>query len=210
MARQGKIARLPSAIRRQLNERLQDGALGPEILAWLNGLPEVRAVLAAHFDGADIEAANLSNWRQGGYLDYLRETEREERIRSLADYSARLATASGGHLSAGAQAIAAGRILEVFELAASGEAEGLDLGELVKSLGALHGMEIDQANLALKRSAEERQKASLALARDKFEAQTVDKFIDWAKSEEARKILDSGKPRHVQASLLRSLMFGDD
>ena len=71
-------------------------------------------------------------------------------------------------------------------------------------------MEIDQANLALKRSAEERQKASLALARDKFEAQTVDKFIDWAKSEEARKILDSGKPRHIQADLLRTLMFGED
>lgn len=209
MARQGKIARLPSGIRRQLNERLRDGALGPEVLAWLNALPEVQAVLKAHFEGADIEPANLTNWRQGGYLDYLKESDREDRIRNLADYAARLASASGGQLSAGAQAIAAGRILEVFELAASGEAEDLDLGELVKSLSALHGMEIDQAKLALQRSAEERQSAQLALARDKFEAQTVDKFIDWAKSEEARKILDSGKPRHIQAAQLRQLMFGD-
>jgi hypothetical protein len=33
-SRNGKIARLPKKIRDQLNRRLQDGRLGPEILEW--------------------------------------------------------------------------------------------------------------------------------------------------------------------------------
>ena len=54
MARIGKIARLPGDIRSQLNSRLQDGAEGRQIVRWLNSLPEVKEVLAEHFDGHPI------------------------------------------------------------------------------------------------------------------------------------------------------------
>ncbi len=43
MTRNGRIARLPLAIRRQLNQRLQNGELAQDLLSWLNRLPEVQA-----------------------------------------------------------------------------------------------------------------------------------------------------------------------
>ena len=42
MTRNGKIARLPLAIRQQLNLRLQNGELAQDP-SWLNQLPEVQA-----------------------------------------------------------------------------------------------------------------------------------------------------------------------
>jgi hypothetical protein len=47
MTRNGKIARLPQALRDELNQGLQDGRKGVELVQWLNGLPEVQAILAA-------------------------------------------------------------------------------------------------------------------------------------------------------------------
>src|SRR5712692_3098289 len=40
MTHKGKIARLPLAIREQLNRRLQDGEIGKELVVWLNAAPE--------------------------------------------------------------------------------------------------------------------------------------------------------------------------
>jgi len=71
MARIGKIARLPGAVRAQLNTRLQDGGEGKQIVRWLNSLPEVRKVLAKQFEGRPINEPNLTAWRQGGYGEWL-------------------------------------------------------------------------------------------------------------------------------------------
>ena len=67
MTRNGKIARLPLAIRQQLNQRLQNGELAQDLLSWLNRLPEVQATLAAHFAAKPIDESNLTHWKQGGY-----------------------------------------------------------------------------------------------------------------------------------------------
>ena len=45
MSHNGKIARLPHAIRNQLNLRLQDGEQGKNLVQWLNSLTEVKFVL---------------------------------------------------------------------------------------------------------------------------------------------------------------------
>ncbi len=71
--RRGKIARLPSRIREELNLRLDNGDPGPELLAWLNGLPEVQAILARQFGGRPIRQQNLSEWRLGGWQDWMQE-----------------------------------------------------------------------------------------------------------------------------------------
>ena len=71
MARIGKIARLPGGIRSQLNSRLQDNVEGKQIVQWLNSLPEVQKVLAKNFDGRPINEQNLTDWRQGGYEEWL-------------------------------------------------------------------------------------------------------------------------------------------
>jgi hypothetical protein len=75
MARIGKIARLPGAVRAQLNTRLQDGAEGKQIADWLNSLPEVKERLTEKFEGRPINEQNLTNWRQGGYKEWLAHQE---------------------------------------------------------------------------------------------------------------------------------------
>jgi hypothetical protein len=69
-ARNGKIARLPRSIRNQLNERLDCSEESPQLLQWLNALPEVQEVVKDHFAGVPISKQNLSEWRQGGFEEW--------------------------------------------------------------------------------------------------------------------------------------------
>jgi hypothetical protein len=101
----GKIARLPRNIRDELNHRLENSEPGGHILAWLNALPDVLALLASEFGGSPINAQNLSNWRLGGYQDWLKQQERRNMVRELVANAEELATDAGGveignHLSA--------------------------------------------------------------------------------------------------------------
>ncbi len=75
MTRLGKIARLPRELREELNVHLQNGEVGTELVEWLNGLPAVKAVLKAKFDGRAINPQNLSEWKAGGYEDWVRHQE---------------------------------------------------------------------------------------------------------------------------------------
>ena len=43
----GKIGRLPRAIQEPVNLRLENGERARTLVAWLNALPEVQAMLAA-------------------------------------------------------------------------------------------------------------------------------------------------------------------
>jgi hypothetical protein len=89
-ARNGKIARLPRALRDQLNLRLDDGQPADAILAWLNADPAVKAMLAGGFGGSPINAQNLTNWRQGGYQQWLKYQERAQLARDFLDDAAEL------------------------------------------------------------------------------------------------------------------------
>ena len=84
-ARTGKIARLPVAVREELNHRLENGALGRELVPWLNELPEVKQILAERFAGRPILEENLSQWRRGGFQDWLLEQDRRKRLRELTE-----------------------------------------------------------------------------------------------------------------------------
>ncbi len=81
-SRTGKIARLPRAVRDELNQRLRDGESGASLVNWLNELPQVKAALQRDFGGRAINEQNLSDWKQGGYRDWL---AREEAAELLAD-----------------------------------------------------------------------------------------------------------------------------
>ena len=69
--RNGKIARLPLQIREQLNARLADGEPGNRLVEWLNSNPDVTKVMAEQFEGRPITDNNLSEWRAGGYEEWL-------------------------------------------------------------------------------------------------------------------------------------------
>jgi hypothetical protein len=85
MTRNGKIARLPLAIREELNQRLQNGEQGKLLVDWLNGLPEVQAVLRADFHAQPIAENNLSVWKTGGFTAWERDQETREALTSLME-----------------------------------------------------------------------------------------------------------------------------
>jgi hypothetical protein len=91
LSRNGKIACLPEEVRDELNFRLADGIKGPELLPWLNSLPEIRGVLARLFGGRDMNHQNLSAWRRGGFRDWM--FLREIRLASFEAHAARSAAA---------------------------------------------------------------------------------------------------------------------
>ena len=95
MKRTGKIARLPHQLRDQLNQRLHNGAPGVDLIQWLNSLPEVQALLAEHFNGVPISPQNLSEWNNGGFLDWLATQELLEAAREFAANTAQLPGADG-------------------------------------------------------------------------------------------------------------------
>ena len=86
--RTGKIARLPRSVRDELNRRLDEGEPGKKLVAWLNALPEVQAIVAAEFDGKPIREQNLSEWKQGGYRDWQAQQEALEIAERLSEDAA--------------------------------------------------------------------------------------------------------------------------
>ena len=99
MTRTGKIARLPRALRAELNRRLEQGAPGRQLVAWLNAQPEVQAMLAAEFGDRPIHEQNLTAWKQGGFLEWQRQQEELALARELAAHSGELAQTSPEPLS---------------------------------------------------------------------------------------------------------------
>ena len=88
MPRQGKIARLPLALRSELNQRLAANEDGAAVLAWLNASPNVQAVLARDFAGEPISQQNLHEWRQGGFVE---APTRQEHLEQPGELSAQAA-----------------------------------------------------------------------------------------------------------------------
>jgi hypothetical protein len=95
MTRNGKIARLPHDIRTQLNRRLHDGEQGKTLVQWLNSLPEVRKIMARDFEGRPIKEQNLTEWKQGGFIDWLNRQAFCDQLGSLIDLSEDLEDVAG-------------------------------------------------------------------------------------------------------------------
>lgn len=215
--RTGKIARLPHALREEVNRRLLDGESSAAILAWLNEQPEARKVWEAHFEGMPASAENLSQWRLGGFRDWISRREKAEHLKTLSRFAGDLAR-SGGNLADGAASILAGHILEALEESANIVATGgtddpekdptAGLAKMAAAVSSLQAGMIARQRLELDRRRLGQKDRALALDREKFETQTVAKFVEWARRPEAAAILDSGKPREVIMSDLRVLLFG--
>lgn len=95
MTRNGKIARLPCSIREELNRRLRDGEPSKNLVELLNSLPKVQEVLAEEFGRRPINEQNLSEWKQGGYEDWLQHQETRAWVQQLADQSAEIEEVTG-------------------------------------------------------------------------------------------------------------------
>jgi hypothetical protein len=86
--RNGKIARLPLDVREELNARLERSEQSPQLLAWLNALPVVREFVRREFDGEPVSKHNLSQWRLGGFQDWLTRRDFFTDVRSADDFVA--------------------------------------------------------------------------------------------------------------------------
>jgi hypothetical protein len=71
--RNGKIARLPKAIRDKINQWLDDGRTYPQIIKDLGD------------DAKDLKPGHFSEWRKGGYEDYLRHQEWRDQLRIVRE-----------------------------------------------------------------------------------------------------------------------------
>lgn len=91
MTRTGKIARLPKPVRDQLNQRLENGEKGTALVRWLNSLPEVQHLIQHEFHGYPIREQNLSEWKKGGYLDWLAQQQRLSTVRQMEEQAEEIA-----------------------------------------------------------------------------------------------------------------------
>jgi hypothetical protein len=109
-ARNGKIARLPVCVRDELNERLERSEPGPQLLAWLNRLKPVREVVQKDFAGAPISPQNLSQWRRGGFQEWLARRDFCEEIREVGQLADKITDEyASGVLADDAATVLAGR-----------------------------------------------------------------------------------------------------
>ena len=96
ITRTGKIARLSKDVRDILGQRIENGEQGKELVKWLNGVSSVQEVLQDQFDGRPINEQNLSEWKQGGHLDWLRQQETRLLASRLIEQSDDLDEAADG------------------------------------------------------------------------------------------------------------------
>ena len=139
--RRGKIARLPLAVRQELNTRLRNGEEAKQLVLWLNSLPAVQEVLAAQFQGKPIAECNLSRWRAGGYADWLLEQmSPETRVNDVLAMSPDLvATLQGGFTDKMALLLSCHMLVELkrHPLSSDAEAEAKLWRELRLNLASL-------------------------------------------------------------------------
>lgn len=221
--RTGKIARLPLAVREQLNLRLLENETAAKILPWLNGLPETLAVLAEMPDpnapGKMVHAIddrNLSDWRLGGFADWRRRRDHLVATRELAAWSVKMASAAGGDLAEGAAAMLAGQLTEMMEtLCASGE-EGADPAERGKAIDAaaraiasVRAGDHARQKLALERERQEQDKREFVLEEKKFQRTTCELFAKYCEDQAAVAAATGGGDNSEKIERLGQIMFGE-
>lgn len=211
MSYKGKIGSFPADIRDEINRRLLDGESATQILPWLNQEPRVLEILDERWAEQPVSPQNLSEWRQGGYQDFLRRRERSSHLKTLTEWAVKLSEdVPVERLTGAAQRIMAGHILEMIEGLESTEAIALmeALGDVTAATERSRKNDIAAEKLEIARERLRQSDEQRALEREKFETQSVEKFLQWQGTDAAQQIITSGKPKHVQAELLRELMFG--
>jgi hypothetical protein len=154
MTRNGKIARLPLPIREELNQRLQNGEPGNQLVEWLNSLPEVQAVMKAEFDGQPIAENNLSAWKTGGYLAWEQDQITQQELASFLEKAGALQQAAKEGLTDRMTLFLAAKMALEFNRLDSvpdGEEKSKILRELLGSLVLLRRRELHGEKLRLDR-----------------------------------------------------------
>jgi len=199
----GKIGRMPADIRREVSRKLADHESAAGVIAWLEGLPEARAVLDEMFDGARVSPQNLSEWKKNPeHVRFCRRREDVAAARAHSEFALDIAKASGG-ISAGSIAVLGGKILEMLE-AAEPDAAGAIVKEVIK----LRAREQKDTDLALKKRVIDQNERRLQLAEKQFQLRACELFMDRYEDKKVREILDGKGAKNVKLDQLRLALFG--
>ena len=204
----GKLARLPFLIREEVNRRLNDGQPASKILPWLNAREEVRVVLAAQFDGAEVNAQNLSAWRKGGFQKWLEQRQEIEDVKGLTDFICKLVDASEGKMTDGAHALAVGRLLAKIQ-AMGPNADTDELVSAARAVATLAGTKTARDKLSLDERRTEQKERELTMAEEKHQRDTAEWYLNKVEDEESRAIATSGRPKETRIKELVQHWFGE-
>ena len=198
-------------MREELNRRLRAGQLGPEILPWVNSLPEVRKVIDDFFGGQEINPQNLSDWRNGGFQDWEEKQDKTHRIKELASFAVKLTEANGGRIAEGAAAIASGKVLELLEsLEGQPGEDALErLGEVIAAVSSLRAGDIAQHRAGIDQAKLRQKDQELALARERFQRDTCELFVKWATDQRALQLAAAPLSNETKIEEMGKLMFGE-
>jgi hypothetical protein len=216
-ARTGKIARLPLAIREELNRRLLENEPASKILPWLNALPEMKSIIAEMGEAGGHQVGpcddrNLSDWRNGGHADWVRRRDRMEGTKELAGYAVGLAKAGKGSISEGAAAIAAGKVLELLEAATEEGATPETLKGLVGMVSELRAGDQGQTRFDLERLKLTQNEESLRQGREKIELlklKACEAMLSAAVRRKAEEISNSNLSNAEKIAAMRKAAFAD-
>ncbi|MCX6906907.1 MAG: hypothetical protein NTY01_02565 [Verrucomicrobia bacterium] len=212
--RTGKIARLPLDVKAELNRRLCDGEAGPSLVKWLNSLPETKAVMAAQFAGQPISEQNLSQWRQGGYKQWLTQQEILASVNQTLDDAAQIKDATPGSLTDAMARLLTARLSVVL---ADLKTHGTDgkinyesLHALVADLVELRRGDQNAERLQIEHERLELEREHQAAMRERTVQERVEEFWKWASHEDIRHEICRGyKTSEERMQLLVRLMFGE-
>jgi len=177
MTRIGKIARLPREIRGQLNRRLQDGEPGRQLVAWLNALPDVQAVLRRDFDGRPINEPNLTDWKQGGYCEWVTRQEVLTQAAEMAADAEELAEVTQGRMADHLAMVLTARYAA--ELAACNGEQGDELRRRLRALRELCHDVVELQRGSHNAARVKIEQARLDRDREKAEEDVVEVFLRW-------------------------------
>lgn len=211
-ARIGKIARLPKAVREQLNQRLADGEPGETLLRWLHSQPEVLVVLVRDFEGRPILKQNLSEWRQGGFREWEAKQERLAHLRLLTEEADDVEAASP-RLPDRMAALLAGRFASL--IAATMQVKDwskprhrAQLMELNEAVATLRRFDQGTARLKLECEQLEIKKAELQLAQEAQTKRTHAQWREWTQAfMQALREQDTINPEQALREFL-TLLYG--
>jgi hypothetical protein len=104
-ARTGKIARAPFDVRTRANELLRDGAKASAVIKFL----ESRDIFG-------VNEQNVTNWRDGGYQDWLKEQSRLDDMRAKREFAMEIVRQNeGSKIHEAGLNMAASQIFELLE-----------------------------------------------------------------------------------------------
>lgn len=207
--RVGKIAHLPHATRELLNNRLLESQPGREIVDWLNSLPEVQQVLDRHFEGRPISEQNLSEWRQGGFSDWITHQEALLSTVILSTKAQEVAdTIKGSPADHLATLIATKYALAIGQWDGEPDPVFLEtlkiLGQVCRQVEELRRGEHSAARLKL-------QQARVAIAGGRAEKHIFEKLRDWMSEAEGWRFINGpdGLTAEQRQERLNKLLAGE-